>query len=88
MKTSTKFNYEVVIGGQEINIVANVMTESQARTILEHFVKSSGLKDIFFKCKRLTPEPFTGGGSLFDTSPALTSSAQNITFDTSGWPAQ
>ena len=40
-----EFNYEVIIGGQEINIVANTMTEHQARTILEHFVKQAGLKE-------------------------------------------
>ena len=52
-----EWNYEVVVAGQQVNIIGHTMTEPQARGILEHFVKGAGLKDIIFSVKRLTPEP-------------------------------
>ena len=79
-----KWNYELVVAGQQVNIIAHTMTEPQARGILDHFVKGAGLNDIVFSVKRLTPEPvnwgydFTGdvAGSntiSFTNSPTLNS---------------
>ena len=52
-----EWNYEIIIAGQQVNIIGHTMTEPQARGILEHFVKGAGLKDIVFSVKRLTSEP-------------------------------
>lgn len=92
-KKEYKFNYEVVVSGEQVNIVAQVMTESQAKLILKHFVENSGLKDIVFSCKRLTPEPFTNFPTVTAANPTFTwdnsgATGGNILFDTSGFPAQ
>jgi len=59
-----KHNYEVRIVGEEVAILAKVMTEAQGRMILEHFVKTSRLKNISFRIKRVTPEPFSANSKL------------------------
>ena len=61
-----KHNYEVRIKGEEVDILAKVMTEAQGRMILEHFVKTSRLKNISFRIKRVTPEPFSVINTISD----------------------
>jgi len=78
-KTSTKYNYEVVISGNEVEVVAKTMTESQARCILEHFVKTARLNNIFFSVKRLTPEIEDYYGINFVNTPQQASITQSPT---------
>ena len=68
-------NFEVLVAGDEVEINAKVMTEYQARVILEHILKNAQLKNIVFSCKRVTPEPFSeinAVNGLYQTQTAFT----------------
>lgn len=69
-KPDLQYNYDVVVAGEEVNLVAKTMNEIQARDILEHYIKAFRLKNCVFSCKRLTPEPFDPVNLTQDYTPS------------------